>query len=73
MLTAKPEANEEHTRGWNVVTYSYNGLVCHLRVVGNGLELAFYRGKELHDPHNITQKKGKKRRSATFHNVSDVH
>jgi TetR/AcrR family transcriptional regulator, repressor for uid operon len=72
ILRCAPHSDEKVIRGWGVVAYNHGGLVCHLKLRPQGVELAFYRGDLLSDPCGLLRSAGKKRRVYLLQSSEDA-
>ena len=50
VLSTVPEAHERLIRGWRVVAYDLDGLLCSLKPQRAHVDVGFYQGVELDDP-----------------------
>lgn len=63
VLSIYPAADEKIIGGWHVVAYTNAGLVCHLKPRHDDVEITFYKGASLEDPHGLLEGGAKRRRS----------
>jgi AcrR family transcriptional regulator len=61
-----PEVDEKWIKGWKVIGYYNNGLVCHIKIKDDVIELAFYQGSTLSDPTSLLSGAGKYRRTVVI-------
>ena len=54
-----PNLVEEPKRGWNNITYRNKGVVCAISPHEGHVNLHFYKGVDLPDPHRLLQGSGK--------------
>ncbi|PKN55510.1 MAG: hypothetical protein CVU56_20905 [Deltaproteobacteria bacterium HGW-Deltaproteobacteria-14] len=59
VLSALPEAHERLIRGWRVVAYDLDGLLCSLKPQRTHVDVGFYQGAELDDPGALLTGRGK--------------
>ena len=72
-----PEAQSEFRAGHNSLTYSFTGryadVFLYLAPFKNHVNLGFFHGADLEDPHDLRVGTGKQLRHVKLHSVADVH
>lgn len=67
-----PDLTEEPKRGWNNITYRSKGLVCAISPHKEHVNLNFYKGVSLPDPHGLLQGSGKALRHVKVIKPEDI-
>lgn len=70
IFKASPDLIEEFK--WSKPSYAQNGLVCYLAPAKNHVNLGFYLGAELNDPHHLLQGTGKQMRHIQVKKQEDI-
>lgn len=70
--SAAPEAEERGIKGWNVISYGREGMVCGIQPQWNWVNLIFYRGVELPDPEGVLDGAGKGIRAVKVKKPDDI-
>ncbi len=72
-----PEARSEFRAGHNSLTYSFTGryadVFVYLAPFKNHVNLGFFQGAALDDPHGLLEGTGKQLRHVKLRSVADVH
>ncbi|MBI2918956.1 MAG: DUF1801 domain-containing protein [Chloroflexi bacterium] len=67
-----PEAPERGVKGWRLIAFERNGIVCGIQPQKSWVNLIFMRGVELPDPQGVLEGEGKATRAVKVKQLQDI-
>jgi len=67
-----PSAAERGIKGWKLIAYESNGIVCGIQPQRNWVNLIFMHGVELPDPQGLLEGEGKATRAVKLRRLEEV-
>ena len=72
MREAAPEGEERVHRDWGNIGYYHNGQFCYIAPQRSWVNLGFYQGVDLPDPHGLLEGTGKRLRHVKVRNAEEI-